>query len=53
MGWFVGWVQKGQQQIIFAHYKQFPGKDSISMGQIVKQEALVKLDHLIKADFHY
>lgn len=52
MGWFVGWVQKDRQQIVFAHYRQFHGKGSISMGQIVKQEALAKLGYLIKTNFH-
>ena len=48
MGWFVGWLQKEKQQVVFAHYKQFPVKNCLSMGQLVKQEALSKLEPLIE-----
>ncbi|MCZ6915040.1 MAG: class D beta-lactamase [Rickettsia endosymbiont of Ixodes persulcatus] len=49
MGWFVGWLQKEKQQIIFVHYKQFPdNKAHLSLGLLAEQEALDQLDPLMK-----
>lgn len=48
-GWFVGWIEKGNRKIIFAHYIEDSKKMDSWGGGRAKEEALLKLKQLIKA----
>lgn len=47
MGWFVGWLQKGDRKIIFAHYIEDQQKIDLSAGARAKEQALQKLMPLL------
>lgn len=43
IGWFVGWIQKGDRNIIFAHYVEEEGKRDFGSGKRAKEAAKAKL----------
>ncbi len=47
-GWFVGWIEKGNRKIIFAHYIEDSKKMDSWGGRRAKEEARLKLIQLIK-----
>lgn len=49
-GWFVGWIEKDNRKIVFAHYIEGSQKSDSWGGRIAKEEARLKLTQLIKAD---
>ena len=49
MGWFVGWAEKGNKKIIFAHYIEDEKKEDTFAGARAKEAAKQKLLDLVKA----
>ena len=46
-GWFVGWIQKEKQKIIFANYLEDDENLDYSGGKLAKDKARVRLVELI------
>lgn len=42
-GWFVGWLEKGDRRIIFAHYIKIDSAPGIYAGPVAKEMAIEKL----------
>lgn len=49
IGWFIGWIEKGTQTIIFVYYIEDERSQGISAGQQAKEIAKRKLMALIEA----
>lgn len=47
LGWFIGWIEKGDRTIVFAHYLE--GKEEL-LSQRAKKEAKERLISLVKAN---
>lgn len=50
MGWFVGWVEKGDRHIVFAHYIEDSEKQETSSGPRAKAIAKEKLLEILHED---
>ena len=46
-GWFIGWIQKEKQKIIFANYLEDDENLDYSGGKLAKNQARVRLVELI------
>jgi beta-lactamase class D len=50
IGWFVGWIEKGDHTIIFAHYIEDEDKQDVPAGKRAKETAKDKLINLIQSN---
>lgn len=47
-GWYIGWLQKGDKKIVFAHYMESDFKEDPSSGKLAREIAKKKLLTLIE-----
>jgi len=48
LGWFIGWIEKGDSRIIFAHYIEDPKKENTWANFRATSEAKAKLKELVR-----
>ena len=47
-GWFIGWVEKNNQKIIFANYLEDIESRDIIISKIAKDNLLAKINEILK-----